>query len=208
MVVPLAAEVAIPLTDKGSIMRALIYQKFNREIENAYNKADSAQEGNLKFELPALEEYLFNTSLAVTGIQLSDSYTDFFRAGMDSLQALQLRTQICNDLDLGGKGGTISQNIIYETANISNLAQFLYGLSHGQEQENENPVDAMSRMIEKYSHFRKCKPSPDPPGRRHFVVSRIHQRCHYILMCPRSFLLELLAILAHTFLHSFSRTAE
>ena len=208
MVVPLAAEVAIPLTDKGSIIRAQIYQKFNREIECAYNKADSAQEGGLRFELPALEEYLISASQTVTGIQLPDSYTDFFRAGMDSLQALQLRTQICNDLDLGGKGGTISQNIVYETANISKLAQFLYSLSHDQEQENENTVDAMSRMVEKYSHFRKCKPNPDTPARRHFVVSRIHQMCHFILILSRSFLLELLAMLARTFLGNFSRAAE
>ena len=208
MVVPLAAEVAIPLTDKGSIIRAQIYEKFNREIEGAYNKADLVQEGSLKLGLPALEEFLFNACRAVTGIQLSNSKADFFRAGMDSLQALQLRTEICNDLDLGGKGGIMSQNIIYETANISNLAQFLYSLSHGQEQENETPVDVMGQMVKKYSNFRKCTPNPDSLARRHCVVSRALQKSCYNLILPRSFSLELLAMLARTFLDNFSRAAE
>lgn len=121
------------MTDKGSITRAQVYQRFERDIQSAYDKTESTQESGLKLEKPALEAFLSATCQAVTRLRLSDSYTDCFGAGIDSLQALQLRTQIRKDLDLGGNGRLLSQNVVFETANIHNLAQVLYTLSHNQE---------------------------------------------------------------------------
>ena len=55
MIVPLAAGIHYPMTDKGSIIRAQVYQRFEHEIERACDRAESTQEGGLKLEKPALE---------------------------------------------------------------------------------------------------------------------------------------------------------
>lgn len=180
MIVPLAAGIDCPMTDKGSIIRAQVYQRFEHDIASAYDKAESTEQGGLKLEKPALEAYLSATCQAVTGLRLSDRYTDFFGAGMDSLQALQIRTQICKDLDLGGNGRPLSQNVVFETANIHNLAQVLYRLSHNQELEEQNPVEAMSEMIQKYTDFQKHVPGPVAASKQHLVVRHSLRGCSHI----------------------------
>ncbi len=175
MIIPLAVGVDCPMTDKGSIIRAQVYQKFERDIENAYEKSEATQKGGLKLEKPALEAYLLAICQTVTGLCLSDPYTDFFGAGMDSLQALQLRTQLCKDLDLGGKSRRLSQNVFFDSANIHNLAQALHRLAHDQELEKQNPVKAMSQMAQKYADFQKHVPGRVAASKHHLVVSEFPQ---------------------------------
>ena len=179
MIVPLSAEVDCPMTDKGSIIRPQVYQRFEREIESAYKKSETTQEGGLKLEKPALEAYLLAACQRVIGLSISDPHTDFFEAGMDSLQALQLRTQIFRDLDLGSNSGLLSHNLVFETANISNLAQVLYRLAHNQEREEENPVEAMSQMISKYAHFQKHAAGPIAASKQRSVVRHLLYGCSH-----------------------------
>lgn len=178
-IVPLAAGIDYPMTDKGSIIRAQVYQRFEHEIDSAYNKVELTQEGGLKLEKPALEAYLSATCQTIVGLPLFDPYTDFFGAGMDSLQALQLRAQICKDLDLGGNGRLLSQNVVFETANIHNLAQVLYRLSHNQELEIKNPVEAMSQMIQKYNSFQRHVPGPVVASKKNVVVRQSPRGCSH-----------------------------
>ena len=179
MVVPLSADIDCPMTDKGSIIRPQVYQRFEREIESAYMKSETTQDGGLKLEKPALETYLLATCQKVIGLSISDPHTDFFEAGMDSLQALELRTQIFKDLDLGSNGRLLSHNIVFETANISNLAQILYRLAHNQELEEENPVEAMSQMIHRYAHFQKHAAGPTAVSKQQSVVRHLLYGCSH-----------------------------
>ena len=119
MIVPLAAGIDYPMTDKVSIIRAQVYQRFEQEIKSAYDKAASPQEGGLKLEKPALEAYLSATCQTVVNLPLSDPYTDFFGAGIHSLQALQLRTQLCKDLDPGGNGRLSEPNCCFRDCKYS-----------------------------------------------------------------------------------------
>jgi len=158
MIVPMAAGVEIPMTDKRSIIRAQIYQNFALEITNAYDKADGIQENGLRLDLPALEQYLLSATESVIGVRLSNTNVDFFRAGIDSLQAIQLRTKICKDLYLGSNGKKISHNVVFETGTVKTLARYLYGLSHDEDIEEEDQVKVMTQMVEKYSQFKERTP--------------------------------------------------
>lgn len=127
---------------------------------------------------------------------------------MDSLQALQIRTQICKDLDLGGNGRLLNQNVVFETANIHNLAQVLYRLSHNQELEMTNPVEAMSQMIQMYTSFQRYVPGLVASSKQHLVVRQFPRGCSHQLTTPRSSSLELLVQLAHIFSPNFSTKVE
>ena len=144
MVVPLAPEIYCPMTDKGSVIRPQIYQRFEREIESAYENSETNQEGGLKLEKHAPEAYLLAACQKDIGLSISDPRTDFFEAGMDSLQTIQLRTRIFKDLDLGSKSRLQRRNVVFGTANVSILAQVLYRFAHDEELEEENLVEAMS----------------------------------------------------------------
>lgn len=182
MVVPLPADAEYPQTDKGSFIRPQMYQSYEKEINEAYSRLEGHQEGALRLNIPQLEEHLLTVGRQLVGQQLEDKTTDFFTAGMDSLRALQMRGMIIKELDLGGKGKHLSQNIVFETSNVEELAKHLYKLSQGQlTPEAGNAKAAMQAMIEKYSVFKKhspgskafaeqpvvvCPPFPQPPKLR------------------------------------------
>ncbi|KAI4149890.1 MAG: hypothetical protein L6R39_002393 [Caloplaca ligustica] len=159
MVVPLPADAEYPQTDKGSFIRPQMYQSYEKEINEAYSRLEGHQEGALRLNIPQLEEHLLTVGRQLVGQQLEDKTTDFFTAGMDSLRALQMRGMIIKELDLGGKGKHLSQNIVFETSNVEELAKHLYKLSQGQlTPEAGNAKAAMQAMIEKYSVFKKHSP--------------------------------------------------
>ena len=57
-----------------------------------------------------------------------------------------------------------------ETANIHNLAHVLFRLSHNQELEKKNPVEAMSQMIQKFTSFQRHLPGPIAASKQHLVI--------------------------------------
>lgn len=173
MVVPLPARIDIPVTDKGSILRAQVYAKFEREIENAYKRLEERQEGSLKLDLPNLEKYLMTLSQQVLGSQVPNISTDFFAIGMNSLQAIQMRGSILRDLDLGGNGKKLGQNVVFEQGNIENLARDLHHLRLNQEIEKEKSTSMMSDQISRYSDFKRFLPSSAGKSNKHVIVSHV-----------------------------------
>ncbi len=169
MIVPLPAGIAIPLTDKGSMIRPQMYKVFEMVIDEAYDKLEEGQEGSLTLDLPSLEAYLIKLGQQIIGPQLLDPRTNFFSAGMGSLQAIQMRGLIAKDLNLGKK---LTQNVIFDTANVSNLAKHLLRLRQSQDGNDEvgDPVAEMETMIQKYSIFERHVPRSSTEPDYHVVV--------------------------------------
>lgn len=166
------------MTDKGSMIRARIYKKFQNEIQDAYDKFSEVHQKGPNLGLEDLEVYLKATCHSVTRIQITDPATDFFNAGMDSLQAIQLRTQICKDLRLGGLNNGVSENIVFETGSISKLASLLLSLSHNLETKRTDELGTMKRMIEQYTQFPKQVLNRRPALQRPFAVSWLTRSKH------------------------------
>lgn len=175
MIIPLAAGTTFPMTDKGSIIRAQVYKAFEKDIEDTYCELEDGRDGNLDLDLQSLNEYLLELGQQIIGTQLFDTHTDFFRAGMNSLQAMQMRGTIVKQLYLGGKGKKPTSNVVYENENVSILAKNLFGLRWSQKIGLEAPIAAMKGLIKKYSVFDMHTPNHDPEPQRHTVVrSDIH----------------------------------
>lgn len=153
MVAILPANVEYPKTDKGSIIRAQVNEKFADYIDEMYHRLEGDEEGDLQLDLPGIESFLKDTYEDVVGTALEYLDTDLFNAGIDSLKAIQMRRIIQKTLDLGGK--QLSSNVIYEHGNLETLAKYLYSLSPGGHDlsGNENKTVLIKGLIQKYSSF-------------------------------------------------------
>lgn len=167
MVVVKPADCVYPRTDKGTFIRAQMYQQFASDISNAYARLnDSAAEDKesskkrLALAIPELESWLLAKFRNDLSIPLPGVKSDIFAAGVDSLQTTRVWRSIVKDIDLGGKH--LGTNIVFEKGTVANLAKYLYCLRTGEADEEEDDEEVVMReLIEKYSHFPKHQPTLD-----------------------------------------------
>jgi acyl carrier protein len=113
----------------------------------------------LALSASGIQEFLLDVLHGDLGLKHIDADSDFFAAGMDSLQAIKAQGIVKRNLDLGS--GTLGQNAFFDFGNIKSLAQHLEKLRKGEQNEVENEIDIMTELIQKYSHFEK--PTRDDP---------------------------------------------
>ena len=148
----LPSNIEYPQTDKGNIIRAQVYTKFEVEIKALYAKIEG-NEGGLKLDVPALENFVMKSFRDIIGIPLESLETDFFTAGVDSLKAIQMRRIIEKSLDVNGK--ELSPNVVYEKGNAKKLARYLFALREGEELQQGDDFSLMRQLIGKYSAFQQ-----------------------------------------------------
>ena len=152
-----------PCTDKGTMIRAAFYKKYEDLINSIYHRFETPATGNFETgillghtELKAYLANIFVNKLGFIGINYE---TDFFEAGVDSLQAITARGILMRELDLGGK--TLGQNVIFEYPNILSLADHLHSLRTGQEMSRVDDIEIMKELTQKYSTFKRHTPGLD-----------------------------------------------
>lgn len=156
MVCILPADCPCPRTDKGSVIRAAFYKAFAAEIDAAYDAADAGS-GDVKTRSPSeLREFLREALALVTGKKAGEGEagddTDFFVMGLDSLQALQLRSQILRSVDLGGK--SLGQNVVFDFPSIKKLCAHLLEVAGGHQAAKRDAVEVeMRQLIEELGNF-------------------------------------------------------
>ncbi|MCJ1445536.1 MAG: hypothetical protein MMC23_006041 [Stictis urceolatum] len=146
-----------PRTDKGTVIRAAAYKVFEDVIASVYKRFetyDESRDGERRaLDLDELQTYLLDLFESKVGISSIAFETDFFDAGMDSLQTLTARARIVRDLDLGGS--IPSHNVVFEHSNINKLATHLYCLRTGETIQRDDEIELMRELINKYSVFPK-----------------------------------------------------
>jgi hypothetical protein len=170
MILPFPSETEYPITDKGTFIRAQVYQKFADEIEEVYRRFENTEKGTLKLEGQALETYLVKICTEELGLHIANPEVDFFTAGMDSLQSIQARGLILRDVFMGGNAGRLGHNVVFESGNISRLAKKLEAVRKGEEVESEDILGAMRNAIAEESNFVAHVPGPSTLGKS-IVVS-------------------------------------
>lgn len=89
-IVPFGADVDYPKTDKESIKRSQIYGVFAKDMEAMYEKLEYTGSGTLQLDIPALEEWIIKKFRETLNVQIPSPRDDFFAAGVNSLQAIQV----------------------------------------------------------------------------------------------------------------------
>ncbi|KAI9651248.1 hypothetical protein NHQ30_001286 [Ciborinia camelliae] len=154
MVEILDVGVEYPCTDKGTMIRPAFYKKFEDLIDSMYQRFETPLEvsnGALQLNREQLEDFLLATFKERIGIQRLDRNTDFFEAGVDSLQAIAVRGIILRELDLASR--LPSQNVVFEFPNVQALAEHLDALRKGETSEQKDEIKIMEELIRKYSQF-------------------------------------------------------
>ncbi|KAJ5175188.1 uncharacterized protein N7482_001065 [Penicillium canariense] len=171
LVVVKGADVLYPRTDKGTFIRAQVYQEFAEEIEKAYsNFGASGQKGELALSVSELEDWLLARFREDLDVPLPSAESDIFAAGVDSLQTTQIWRFIVRELDLGASGEALSQNIVFEKGTVRALAKHLYQKRTGQAVEAEDEVKVMQEMIQKYSQFTQHHPTISQQPEKDVVI--------------------------------------
>jgi len=175
LVVIQGPEVVYPKTDKGTFIRAQVYQRFAEDIVQAYQRfeAGAVAGGGLKLNVADLEVWLLRKFRQDLRIPLPSIDADIFSAGVDSLLTTRLWRAIKKELDLGIGGPTLSQNVVYEKGTIRALAAHLHQLRSGGAttgDENENELGVMRDLIEKYSTFTHHFPTSQSPSTKQVVI--------------------------------------
>ncbi|GKT93887.1 NRPS-like enzyme [Colletotrichum tofieldiae] len=155
-----------PRTDKGTVIRAAFYKQFGDLIEDVYRrfeapKDDVAGGDLLTLDLPQLEDHLLDIFRSKLGFSKVEKDTDFFEAGVDSLQASTARGHIQRGVDLGGK--TLGQNVVFEYPNVLSLSKHVYSLRTGESMDAEDEIEFMKKLIAKYSNFNERNPGTIKP---------------------------------------------
>ena len=171
LVILKGADVVYPRTDKGTAIRAQMYQQFADDINHIYQGFEHVESGTQQLTVPELESFLLDSFRKDLGVPLQDADADIFAAGVDSLQTLRLYRTIKKSLDLGPSGDEVSQNVVFEKGNVRALARYLYQLRTGETVEVEDELDAMRKMIDKYSHFTHHFPTHAVQPEKDVVVS-------------------------------------
>ena len=149
------AERDYPQTDKGTAIRARVYEEFAKEVEDAYSRTEESLNGTLRLEIPGLEEYLLDVFKSLN-VQVQSTETDLFSAGVDSIKAITVIGKLKRELDLNGNAKKMSQDIVFERSNISGLARYLYKLRTTGADEDDmthDELNTMRELVEKYSTF-------------------------------------------------------
>ncbi|KAK4955913.1 putative NRPS-like protein biosynthetic cluster [Elasticomyces elasticus] len=157
MVVIKGAEADYAKTDKGTFIRAQVYQQYEVDIQAAYTRLETATQstGNkLQLDVSELEQWLLERFQRDLQIPIKDVASDIFAAGVDSLQTTRIWRTIRQKLDLGTGGDSMSTNIVFECGTISRLTRHLHALRTGEKMDDDSDeVDVMMELIEKYSSF-------------------------------------------------------
>jgi acyl carrier protein len=149
-----------PATDKGTMIRLASYRKFKNVIDAVYDRFENGvpatNDNKRVLSLDELKIFLANFFTAELNFASLQEETDFFDAGVDSLQAIKIWSYLKRELDLGTSD--LGQNVIFEYPNIGKLAAHLFALRTGEKMEQEDEVQVMSQLIQKYSSFEKHVP--------------------------------------------------
>lgn len=159
-----------PQTDKGTLIRAAFYKEFEKLIDNVYSRFEQHDSSTaLALSIDELEMYLLDIFRSRTGDKNIDVGTDFFAAGVDSLQALAVRGRILRELDLGGR--PLGQNVIFDYPNVRSLAKHIYALRTGEAEEETSEIEEMKQLIAKYSSFTQQTPGTIQPERETIILT-------------------------------------
>ncbi|KAI0134807.1 male sterility protein-domain-containing protein [Daldinia grandis] len=170
---------------KGTVQRASTLKLYKEEIDKLYEEADKAFDGvapqmdmNSEDTLAESIKDIFGTRLGSKGELELD--TDFFSAGIDSLQVINATRLIHSGLEASGfhvDAAKVPARIIYGNPTPRRLARYIYSIvkevGNGHtERSQDHELEAMKSLWKKYTEnvLRKREGRPDPEDENQTVL--------------------------------------
>ncbi|SPO05575.1 related to NRPS-like enzyme [Cephalotrichum gorgonifer] len=153
LILPAGSE--IPRTDKSTVIRPKFLHLYLEQINDIYDRQEVGQETR-QFSEQELVEFLSTQLEKLVGAPIEtglDTSLDFSAMGLNSLQAIQLRSLILKHVDLGGS--TLGLNVVFDFPTVELLAKEVTRISSGAEATDTNVEDEQEaeEMIARYGGF-------------------------------------------------------
>lgn len=150
MVVILPHDVDYPRTDKGSVIRQACYEAFEKEIDTAYDISSASSADAREMSEAELRHHLRDLVLESLPQAEFDDDTDFFALGLDSLQALQIRSGMLKSVKTVNQ---LTQNVVFDHPSIGRLSAYLLGTTENSGETQVSIETEMQALVENYSDF-------------------------------------------------------
>jgi carbohydrate kinase (thermoresistant glucokinase family) len=168
-ILPIGTE--YPRTDKGTVIRAAFYRTFEAQIEEIYESAEVSS-GELclsEFELRQFIRKELGNILSPSTLSVLQDDTDFFSIGVDSLQAIQLRSMLSKNIRTNGQ--KLTSNIVFDFPSINTLAPELYRLRTGGASTFVSTTTKMEGLIAEYSKLDAHVPAENTKEGQYLVIT-------------------------------------
>ncbi|KAJ7449030.1 hypothetical protein B0H11DRAFT_2079260 [Mycena galericulata] len=145
-------------TAKMTVRRQAVIADYEDEILALYETVEETTSRNIPplvdWDVASILDFVRNAIHNVTGKDLGDD-EDIFQHGCDSLQATWIRNCVLGALRDSAQLDTRrdTRNFVYEYPTISGLAQFIFGVASGRDEEDasaEGKSNAMHEMVATY----------------------------------------------------------
>ncbi|PKS13383.1 hypothetical protein jhhlp_000154 [Lomentospora prolificans] len=169
-------DMPFPRTEKGTIRRADTLKLYKDFIDEIYDKAGREYVSERVRLDCSSEDALVNSIVAMfksgsRPISLGPE-TDFFQAGVDSMQVINASRLLKSGMKASGvdvTAGDVATRVIYGNPTPRKLAQYLYSLVRsgrtGEVQDPEHEIHAMEALLAKYTRdlppMNANKPPPE-----------------------------------------------
>ena len=163
--------VECPLTDKGSIQRARVYERFADIISDKYKHLEGTGEGTLKLTVDEMRDWITKAIRNDLEIPIDGADADLFSAGLDSLKEIQLKGLILKHLDVGTGSANMSPMFVLEYGNVDRLAQALLTMRTGSGPTRPDEQEQMAKAIKTYSLVPEGQVGGTKVSERKLVVS-------------------------------------
>jgi acyl-coenzyme A synthetase/AMP-(fatty) acid ligase len=168
MVKVLARDTDYRRTDKGTVIRAAFYRDFSKQIDAAYV---DKQSGTLIMARPELFQFLQKEMQKRVSLKQGATLgedADLFSLGVDSLQAIQVRSFILQHLKVDGE--KLGRNFVFDFPTLGKMTDEIIRLQSGApERQVVSVEEQISAMIEKYADFPQHVPVENPANGKHVV---------------------------------------
>lgn len=141
----------LPVTDKGNLMRGRVNMEFLELISSMYEKfltekqqQQEKHDENVRWTKEKIEKYLKKILKSLVNIS-DDLHRSIFEFGINSLQVLEIRNFICQDIC------PVPKTFVYEYSSIEKMTKAL--LNNGAQSSNDSADSCLlvEEMIEKYT---------------------------------------------------------
>jgi nucleoside-diphosphate-sugar epimerase len=149
---------SLPRSDKGTVLRKEVYQRFETEIAEVYRKLDTVIDHSVpQIRLSSLEgdlRKLISDNLKWSNNSEWTDERDFFELGMNSLQATILRRLLVSSLRDGLSKVSIGRDFVYQHPSVAKLAKAVRAGCQNQAAE-EVDGGGLEEFIDRYSLQRR-----------------------------------------------------
>jgi aryl carrier-like protein len=144
------------VTPKGTTQRRAITSDYQEEIEALYEAAKANEAADVPplpetLNLASTRDYVRNMVVGILSQPDIADDDDFYSAGLDSLQTIQLARDLQTAVAARVSGTTINQQQIYAHPTISQLAQCLVDIVQGRTQTAIPRTERIAKVVEKFT---------------------------------------------------------